>query len=169
VSRRSLPLYTAHRLSVYPVPAAIVFKCWMPLLSRAFRLHDVDDVEGLARRALGDQLRSIGAHLSGHEHEDAVTFLIETTWEASLRYDPERSSSFSRFSYRLCRRRTIDFIRQRNGRTRWQFSSWTHTRTRPEVLSLDGPGGSELEPALGRGQRDFADDRCPDLGRILAG
>jgi DNA-directed RNA polymerase specialized sigma24 family protein len=139
----------------------------MSLLSRAFALHDVDDVEGLARRALGDQLRSMGAHLSGHEHEDAVTFLIETTWEASLRFDPSRSSSFSKFSYQLCRRRTIDFIRQRNGRTKWQFSSWTHTRTRPDILSLNAPLDGELGSAFGRGQENFADDRSPDLLRVL--
>jgi DNA-directed RNA polymerase specialized sigma subunit len=56
----------------------------------------------------------MGARLEGHDHEDALAYLVGVTWEASLRFDPERCSSFSQFSYQLCRRRTIDFIRAKD-------------------------------------------------------
>jgi hypothetical protein len=139
------------------------------LLSRVLALHDVNDAEGLARRALGDQLRSMGAHLSGHELEEAVTYLIETTWEASLRYDPQRCSSFSRFSYQLCRRRTIDFIRAKNGRTRWQFADSTHVRERPNILSLDADdsSGRGLDGLERPGLLDPGGGGNPDLARAL--
>jgi hypothetical protein len=139
------------------------------VLSGKLALHDVDDVEALAARALGDQLRSMGAHLSGHEHEDAITFLVEVVWETSLRFDPERCSSFSKFSYQLCRRRTIDFIRAKNGRTRWQFADSTHERQRPNVLSLDAddPGGRGLDGLERSGMLDPGGGGNPDLARAL--
>jgi hypothetical protein len=46
------------------------------LLSRVLALHDVDDIEGLAARALGDQLRSMGARLSGCDHDDRAPGLL---------------------------------------------------------------------------------------------
>lgn len=137
------------------------------LLSRAMALHDVDDVEALVRRALGDQLGSMGARLEGHDHEDALAYLVGVTWEASLRYDPERCSSFSRFSYQLCRRRTIDFIRAKNGRTRWQFADSLYERERPSIVSLDGPDGRRLDESERPGMLDPGGGRDPDLARAI--
>ena len=137
------------------------------MLSRALALHDVDDIERLVARALADQLRSMGARLSGHDHEDALAYLIGVTWEASLRYDPERCSSFSRFSYQLCRRRTIDFIRAKNGRTRWKFADSLYERERPRIVSLDGPDGRGLDESERSGMLDLSSRGDPDLARAI--
>jgi excisionase family DNA binding protein len=64
------------------------------VLNGALALFDVDATESLAARALADQLRSMGASLREHEREDALAFLVATVWEASLKYDRERCSSF---------------------------------------------------------------------------
>jgi integrase len=63
------------------------------------------DVEALAARALGDQLGTMGATLRHDDHEDALSYVIAAVWQASLKYDPERSISFSTFAYQLSRRR----------------------------------------------------------------
>lgn len=46
------------------------------VLNGRLALFDVDDTEGLAARALSDQLRTMGARLSEHEHEAALAFLV---------------------------------------------------------------------------------------------
>jgi DNA-directed RNA polymerase specialized sigma24 family protein len=109
----------------------------------------------------------MGAHLSGHDREDALSYLVATTWEASVRFDPSRSSSFSKFSYQLCRRRTIDFIRQRNGRTRWKFADSVYERDRPVVLDIDDPSGRGLDGLERPGLLDSGSGGNPDLARAL--
>jgi integrase len=47
----------------------------------------------------------MGATLRHHDHEDALSYVIAAVWQASLKYDPERSISFSTFAYQLSRRR----------------------------------------------------------------
>jgi DNA-directed RNA polymerase specialized sigma24 family protein len=92
------------------------------------------DVEALAARALGDQLGTMGATLRHDDHEDALSYVIAAVWQASLKYDPERSISFSTFAYQLSRRRTIDWFRGRYGRTRWTFGDgYQYDRERPNI------------------------------------
>jgi hypothetical protein len=145
------------------------------MLQRVLTLHDVADTEQLARKALDDTLRARGIRLDEHRREDLLAELVSTAWELSLKYDATAGYAFTTGCYRLLKLRVVDWLRREQGRSRWTFgpnAQHTHagsiyTRQRPEVLSLDAPGGSELEPALGRGQRDFADDRSPDLLRVL--
>jgi DNA-directed RNA polymerase specialized sigma24 family protein len=116
------------------------------LLGSVFTLHDADDVEKLARRALEDALRASGAHLRAHEHADAVAFLIAECWRISIDFDPSRGLSFSTYAFRTLRRRYVDFLRQEH-RTVWKFKDRTHTRVRPTFVPIDS-GDGELGPAL---------------------
>jgi DNA-directed RNA polymerase specialized sigma24 family protein len=136
------------------------------VLNGRLALFDVDDTERLAAVALAAQLRRMGAHLREDDQEDALAFLVATIWEASLRYDPAHCSSFSRYAYQIARRRTVDFIRLRNGRTRWQSKDRLHERASPELVSLDGPGGSELASPVGASPFELADSRL-DLARVF--
>jgi hypothetical protein len=138
------------------------------VLNGRLALFDVSDIERLAARALADQLRNMGSRLREHDQEDALAFLVVTIWEASLKYDPARCSSFSRYAYQLSRRRTVDYLRARFGRTRWQRKDRLHERTTPELVSLDGPGGSELDGALTESSWEFEAGRL-DLERALTG
>jgi len=138
------------------------------LLNGRLALYDVEDAERLAARALSDQLRSTGARLSHHDNEDALAYLLVVCWEASIKFDPERSPSFGGYAYGLCRRRTVDWLRQRHGRTKWTFgpnAKHTHAggvyeRTRPELISFDDPDRSELASTLPGGEGDF------EVGRL---
>jgi Sigma-70 region 2 len=51
--------------------------------------------------------------LREHDHEDAVAYLIQTCWQLSQRYDPERGWSFSKWAYNILRLRVVDWYRQR--------------------------------------------------------
>ena len=94
------------------------------------------DIEKLAAKALTDQLRASRGRLNPQEHEDALTYLICVVWEASRKYDPSLSPSFSQFAYRRCRLRTTDWFRQRFGNTRF---GGQEKRAFLNQLSLDAP------------------------------
>lgn len=132
------------------------------MLAGSLALGDVRDVEGLARRALDDALRSRGAHLKPHLYEDALQELLATAWQLWQRFDPARGLSFSTYAYRLLRLRVVDWYRSEFGDSRYG--------ERPTVLSLDAPiargSGADqtsehrLEEIVG--DRD-ADDEAPPI------
>jgi DNA-directed RNA polymerase specialized sigma24 family protein len=142
------------------------------LLGRTWRLHDVEDVEALACKALDDTLRKGGAYLRPDQRDDCLAFLLATAWELSERWEPGRGGvSFATYCYRTLRLRVVDWHRQEYGRTRWKFAHGTHVRDRPDVLSLDAdhPGRDRLDASLSSREGDLADDRSPDLTRMLRG
>jgi RNA polymerase sigma factor (sigma-70 family) len=140
----------------------------MSLLSRPYGLHDCDDLEALAERALRAQLRSMRAHLGAHDFEDAVAYLVAVCWEASLKFDHERSASFEKYAYALARRRTIDWLRKHRGRSRWVFKDHTYERERPQVFSLtDRDSESQLVGPLGSRMLDFGGSSGSDLARAI--
>jgi hypothetical protein len=157
------------------------------LLGRTWALHDLEDAERFVSKVLDDSLRKRGAYLRSHEREDALSFLLATLWELSERWDPERAPSFATYAYRTLRLRVVDFYRQEYGRTRWQWSDTLYERERPAVFSIEretGTGGrdprhhtsgntdritGELARAYAARSSDPADDRAPDLSRLLAG
>lgn len=152
----------------------------MSVLAAPLRLHDVDDVEALARKALDDRLRAWGARLRPSDYEDFLTELIAAAWELAGRYDPERGLSFATHAYRILKLRCADCYRKYFGDTRHG--------PRPVVLSLDAPRSlrsagddlldsvedsgrrrDRLDEALASSAGDPAENRSPDLVRILEG
>lgn len=119
----------------------------MALLSGVVSLHDVDDVEGLARRALDDSITSWGARLSALDYEDAMSYLLEVMVRLAGSYDPAKGrNSFSTFAYRILRRRVVDWYREAKGDARYghhkrivAISDEERSRIEAEILeSWDG-------------------------------
>ena len=138
----------------------------MSLLSSAFRLHDLEDVE----RFCAGILQQSGPRLSHHEHEDALSWLIETAWELSLRYEPgDRPARFGFYAKSILVKRVHDWRRQRYGRTVWKFAGRTYERPRIELVSLDSDdaGGHQLVASLRTWSGDREADCDPELGGLL--
>jgi hypothetical protein len=139
------------------------------VLSQRWSLHDVEDVEGLCGRVLDARLRRWGATLSEQDNEDAISYLLARAWWLYLRFDPWHEAthkrSFSTFLYRrIYNYEVVNWYRFRFGDQRYP--------NRPEVLSLDHDANGELrelDKLVAGEQGDFADDRSPDLARVLHG
>lgn len=108
------------------------------LLPTPLSLHDVRDVEGLARGVLSRRLESWGAYLRPAEYEDALSFLVQTCWELSLTYDPSKGLSFSTYATRTLKLRVVDWYRGRFGDSRYSQQQPT--------LSLDSLAESMQMP-----------------------
>lgn len=139
------------------------------MLNGRLTLHNVNDTEALCRRVLDNHLRRTRAHLRPHDYDDAIAYLLTTAWEISQRYDPTRGTTFSTYAYRLLALRCIDWRRDQEGRTRWQFANTTHERPRIDPLSLDhpDPNGHQLGDTLTSPTGDPSTNSNPDLRRAL--
>lgn len=130
----------------------------MGYLNGTLPLHDIRDVEAFCN----DIIHRRHLQLTPHQHEDLLAYLIEETWELSTRYQPG-GITFSTWAGNTLRRRLVDHIRTRDGRTIWRFATHTYERPRPTIISLD--------TELGHPQRhQHLDDPAPsdtDLDRVL--
>ncbi len=132
------------------------------LLSRAWTLGDVDDVEALASSVLDRELRRFGVHtLEWADRDDMLSELLERTWRLWERYDPARGGFASYASYAL-RFEVVEVMRRRFGRN-------GHRRAPAGTVSLEqvaGPDG-ELPAGVERTLAPDAGDDAPDraLGR----
>lgn len=105
------------------------------MLNGTFSLHDVRDVEALCGRLIQ---QSAPNDLSHHDREDLLTYLIESCWELSRRYEQgSMRQGFSIWATVTLRRRIVDWQRSRNGRTKWAFADRVYERPIPELVSLD--------------------------------
>jgi hypothetical protein len=84
-----------------------------------FPLHDVDDVPALARKALDTRLNEWGAHLSPHDREDALAFLIATAWELGRSYREDLGLAYSTYCFRMLKLRLVDWYRSTFGDSRY--------------------------------------------------
>jgi hypothetical protein len=108
--------------------------------------------------------------LSHHEREDLTTYLIETCWSLSLRFEPG-GITFSTWAGNTLKLRLVDWQRSRKGRTKWAFANGSsYVRTRPEYVSFDADDSlrDRVEAAQSERKGDPEDDRDPDLGGLLA-
>lgn len=126
------------------------------MLNGTLTLHDIRDVEAYCTNIL---------QRTNHPHdEDTLAYLIATTWELSLTYQPGRLS-FSTWAGTTLRQRLNDHTRTTKGRTVWRFKNRTYTRTLPTITSLDDPHARQPEPTP---HGDPAADRDTDrLVRLL--
>jgi DNA-directed RNA polymerase specialized sigma24 family protein len=139
------------------------------VLSQRWTAYDVEDVEGLCGKVLDNRLRRWGAVLNEQDSEEAMSYLIARAWELQCKFDPWHEAthrrSFSTFLYRRLRFAVVDWFRLRHGDRRYQDGDII-------VLSLDHDADgslSELVDLVAGQQGDVADDRSPDLARILTG
>jgi DNA-directed RNA polymerase specialized sigma24 family protein len=148
--------------------------CLSMLVCRSFvaermSLHDVDDV---SRFCFAIAERS-GLELSWSDREDLEAYLVETCWSLSRSFEPGRASvRFSTYAGTVLRRRVIDWTRQKNGRTRWQFrnpdgSVRIYERKRVVLVSLDDPDQDRLEQSLTEGTGDRETDWDKTCGGLL--
>ena len=128
------------------------------MLSQKLALWDVQDVEGLCASAV-PALRN--RDLEHYEHEDLLSYLVETAWELSLEFDPGECS-FSRYLRIRLPQRAVDWKRS-TGRTRWTFANRTYERTLPVFTTLD----DRPDNADSAGTVDVDRVRELDLGRLL--
>jgi DNA-directed RNA polymerase specialized sigma24 family protein len=121
------------------------------------QLHDIDDAE----RFVGAIVTRSGLALNFHDAEDLSEYLLVECWQLSLHYQAG-GISFSTWAGNTLRRRSVDWIRQRRGRTIWRFGDGrVHERQLPSFVPFDG-----LDDALGAGSGDPADSGDSDLGRV---
>jgi hypothetical protein len=114
-----------------------------------YSILDIRDVAAFCAR-IADRSR---VHLSYHDREDLLAYLVETTWELSLRYDAgDRPPKFAVYAGGILPLRVVDWTRGRFGRTRWQFSGSTYERPRVDLVSLDDSARDRLEQ--GQPERD---------------
>ena len=138
------------------------------MLHGRLELHDVADVEKLARKVVDNWLRTHGAALQADDRNDFVAFLVAEIWRVSLIYEP-RGTSFATFAYRHSQLRAVDWMRSRFGRSRWQFADGSYERDRTVPLSLDvaAADGSTLGESLAERPSDSTTDRPPAFDGLL--
>ena len=134
----------------------------MPCLA----LYDIADTVGF----VGAIVNRSGLELSWSDREDLEQYLLATAWEISLTFDPGKGSvGFSTYAGNLLRRRTHDWVRQRNGRTVWRFSGGRiHTRERPQLVPFDDSVRHRLDESLAERDGDREAARDEGLGRLFA-
>ena len=108
------------------------------MLSHKLALYDIDDVEAFCTSIFKPRAPAIPSR----DHEDAIAYLIETTWELSLDYNAGAlPSRFGFYAKRILARRLIDWQRRQYGRTKWTFGAsrpgYANERPRPDLVSLE--------------------------------
>ncbi len=105
------------------------------------------DAEPLCQRALAAWQRRTGANLGWQDAEDALQHLRTAAWRSSLTYDPCRGS-LANYLNSVLHWRTTEWLRQDEGRTRWQWGNGVvYEREKPlAALSLDAPVGDDTDP-----------------------
>src|SRR5687767_13005185 len=139
------------------------------MLARQWSLHDVEDVEAFCGRVLDERLKRYGGVLRPDVYEDALAYLLAETWKLSIKWDPAKGiPSFSTFAYRRLRFAVVNWYRATYGDSRFNKGRRAALNA---TLSLDADFASDtqLVEFIAGSAGDPADDRSPDLTRILAG
>jgi hypothetical protein len=138
------------------------------VLSRQWSLHDVEDVEAFCARVLDERLKRFGGTLRPEMYEDALAYLVVEAWKLSGKWDPAKGTpSFSTFAYRRLRFAVVNWYRATLGDSRYNSARRAALNA---TLSLDAgiASDTELVELIGGSAGDPADDRAPDLARVLA-
>jgi hypothetical protein len=86
------------------------------MLSGRLALHDLDEVERLASRAVDNVLRFRNISLSYHRREALLAYVIGEVWRASLEYDSARYRRFAILACTVAKRRAIDWRDRHSGK-----------------------------------------------------
>jgi uncharacterized protein YfaT (DUF1175 family) len=101
------------------------------MLNSVLSLHDIEDVERFCGYLIDRQSR--GAY-RGQLAEELLAWFIGECWRLSLRFDPERGSSFANFCASSVR--VASWERLHFGRTRWVSKAGVYERKRPTFVPL---------------------------------
>jgi len=129
-------------------------------------LYDIADTAGF----VGTIVNRSGLALSWSDREDLEQYLLATVWEISLTFEPGRGSvGFSTYAGNILRRRTHDWVRQKNGRTVWRFGDGrVYERPRREFVSFDDDAErGRLVNTLAERSGDRASDRDEAMRGLL--
>jgi hypothetical protein len=154
------------------------------MLNGVLSLHDVRDTEALCRKVADQAVRrwrwdsqTLAVEYRERRYESLLTYLVEAAWIASTRYDPqrERTIPFSHFLRNILPSRAIDWLRIEDGRTRWQFSDESKSRS-GSLYERENIRPLHLLPESEDGGLDVPDpssdteavDWRLDFGRLLA-
>lgn len=132
------------------------------LLNERLALHDIHDTEAFCRKILDKHLRNTRATLSNADHEDALAYLVATCWEISVAYDPDLSRSFSRYSYNILQRRTIDWYRARYFRDQTSTEWYRRTNPNSKPVDADEQRRFKFPESLNVDQADHRNVAAPD-------
>jgi hypothetical protein len=127
-----------------------------PIIAGPWALHNVEDVERFAARIVE---RKRLDWLQPHERTDLLTFLIETTWELSERYEPI-GYEFSQWARPTLDKRVTDWLRK-------EFFDARYFSEPPELVSLDDSEHDDLGAALTGSGVDDGSYRLADQLRAL--
>ncbi len=145
------------------------------LLNGRLELWDIDDAERFARHVIERTARRDALGWPEWKREELLADSVAHLWELSIRYKPE-IGTFSGYAGRFLRFYIIDWIRYREGRTKFKFgpdathirlefrqSGGVYERPRREQVSIDG----ELAESLGSGSMDTSLDCDSDFRGAL--
>jgi hypothetical protein len=158
-------------------------------------LADVTDGMGLVRNAIADWKRATGAdvHAAGNpalrtiDYDDLAGELLLVLWRLYNEWLPGRIT-FTSYASGLLPRRISSYVRDAVGSDALYRSNgrglvrvWPKAHATSVCVSLDGAASADAEDEDGQDSRadrlarsvgavsgDFADDRSPDLGRMLS-
>jgi hypothetical protein len=105
----------------------------MALFGEPVVLWNIDDAEAFVSRIV--ERRGL-SWLLWHEREALITYLVETAWQLSLRYEP-MGFAFSQWARPTLDRRVTDWLRS-------EFFDARHVSEPPELVPLDA-NDSELD------------------------
>jgi DNA-directed RNA polymerase specialized sigma24 family protein len=114
------------------------------MLNGRLTIHGVD-IEQVAANTMHAYLRRHGdAKLRPCDHEDLLAYLVETAWETSLKFDPERNNDFDGWLTLILSKRPTDWYRKR-------FYDARHGNPQERAAvalpySLDAPLDNQADP-----------------------
>ncbi len=131
----------------------------------------LEELEGIAGRAMMDALGRLHIRLDGPRYDDLHEYLVGLGCEMAATYDPAFGQAFSTYFYRRARRRVIDWLRKTHGDPRHSAGALAKLPiTYPK--SLSGASGDWTTDALSLAVEDPEPDSLADalveLGRGLS-
>lgn len=157
---------------------------------RVLALADVTDAESLVATVIDEWERATARDVSSLDRGDLTGMLLERIWLLYLDWRPgygDGRITFRNYATGLLRRKLRGWVdgaaggvrphRNGHGRETLRYPK-AHSLAVSESYDViaDDARGDDGRPipgrlafALGTVERDFADDRCPDLGGVLLG
>jgi len=130
---------------------------------------EVEDIEGLAGKAMGVALTRMSIRLDRRRRDDLLEYLVGLGYEMAATYDPDVGQAFSTYYYRRARRRVIDWLRHTHGDSRYGAALAKLPITYPESLhAIPDEAADSRFLTTEDPQPDSLADAIVELGRDLS-